>query len=185
MKEIVALKNRIAERVTYGDLLIRDGRISGALPEEQFSCTFHGKDVKKSARYYKESDSSYCWVCKKKKDIYSYVQEKEQMGFWEAVRYLVRTYTIPIDDLPDAIREPRKTTDAEIKTKLDGKKIASEKLAKAIRMLRGLVDDIRYEKLVFAFMLLKYATSEDKKAEASEVLRKAVLKVVEDTKNGR
>jgi len=185
MKEIVALKKRISEHVTYGDLLARDGKISGSLSEEQYSCTFHGRDLKKSARYYRETDSSYCWVCKEKLDIYSYLEKKEGLGFSQAITHLVKTYRVPTDDLPDVFEEARRRRVEAPRVKVNGSKLSQERLSGAIRLMRGSIPDEKYERLVFALMLLKHATPEEKKTGASEVLRKAALKVVEDTKNGR
>jgi len=185
MKEIVTLKARIAEYVTLGDLLAKDDKITGSLSEEQYSCNFHGRDLKKSARYYKDTDSSYCWTCKKRWDIYSYLEQKEAMTFWQAIDHLLRTYNIPTKDLPDALEESQRKRIEAPKVKVNNAKLSQEVLAGAIHHLRGVVPDERYEKMVFAYMLLKYAIEESKKAEQSELLRKAILKVVEEIKNGR
>jgi hypothetical protein len=185
MKEIIALKARIAEHVTLKDFLVNDGKITGSLSEEQYSCTFHGRDLKKSARYYRDTDSSYCWVCKRKWDIFSYLEQKEGLGFWQAINYLVKTYSIPIKDLPDSLEESHKKRIEAPRVKVSDVKLALEKLSGAIHLLRDLVPPERYEKMVFAFMLLKYATDEEKKPEGSETLRKAILKVLEESRNGR
>jgi hypothetical protein len=183
MKEILALKARIAENITLGDLLVRDGKITGSLSEEQFSCSFHGRDLKKSARYYRETDSSYCWTCKKRWDIFSYLEQKEAMTFGQALEYLVKFYNIPTRDLPDAIEEAQRKRIEAPRIKINSDKLAQEKLFGAIRHLRGHVPDERYERLVFAFMLLKHTTADDKKAEGAEILRKAVLKVAGEARH--
>lgn len=62
----------IHERVTAYDILSKNGitltGVSGK--EEQFSCPFHGKDVKPSARIYPESATGrsgvWCFVCREK-----------------------------------------------------------------------------------------------------------------------
>lgn len=185
MKEIEALKKRISEHVTLGDMLARDGKITGSLSEEQFSCSFHGRDLKKSARYYRETDSSYCWTCKKRWDIFSYIQQKEAMTFGQALEYLVKFYNVPTRDLPDAIEEAQRKRIEAPRVKVSSDKLAQEKLSGAIRHLRGLVPDEKYERLVFAFMLLKHTTPDEKKPEGAEMLRKAVLKVAEEARDGR
>lgn len=184
MKDFDSLKRRILEYVTLGDLLAADGKIPVANMEEQYSCSFHGADNKKSARYYSETDSSYCWVCKKRWDVFSYIEQREAMTFWQAVSYLVSTYRIPTDDLPDAIEETRRKRIEAPVVKVDHSALMVEKLSQAIKMLRGKLEDEKYERLVFGFMLLKHATPEEKRPEAAETLRQAVLRVVEGARNG-
>jgi len=184
MKDFESLKRRIAEYVTLGDLLAAEGKIPVADMEEQYSCDFHGADRKKSARYYADTDSSYCWVCKRRWDLFSYVQQREAMTFWQAVSYLVRQYRIPTGDLPEAIEETRRRRIEAPAVKVDESALVVERLLQAIRMLRGRLEDEKYERIVFAYMLLRHATPEDKRREAAETLRGAVLRVVEGARNG-
>jgi hypothetical protein len=184
MKDIVALKSRVAEYIKLGDLLAADDKITGSLSEEQYSCTFHGRDLKKSARYYRDTDSSYCWTCKRRWDIYSYLEQKEAMTFWQAVDYLVKRYNIPTKDLPDAFEESHRKRVEAPKVKVSGGKLALEKIAVAIPMLRGEIPDEKYEMMVFAFMILKHATEESKLAEGAEMLTKGILKIVEEAQGG-
>lgn len=184
MKDFESLKRRISEYVTLGDLLVADGKIDVPNMEEQYSCTFHGADLKKSARYYADTDSSYCWVCKRRWDVFSYVQQREAMTFWQAVSHLVREYRIPTDDLPDAIEETRRRRMESPTVKVDGSALMVERLSQAIAMLRGRLEDEKYERLVFGYMLLKHMTPEEKRPEAAETLRQAVLRVVEGARNG-
>jgi len=181
MKDLEALKARIAEYVTLGDLLESDGKITGSLSEEQYSCTFHGEDRKKSARYYRETDSCYCWTCKRRWDIYSYLQQKEAMTFFQVLDYLVKTYAIKTKDLPDAVEEAQKKRVEAPRVKISNSKLAVETLSAAILKLRGEIPDERYEKIVFAFMLLKHATSEENLVQGSESLRQGILKVIRET----
>jgi len=184
MKDFESLKIRIAEYVTLGNMLVIDGKIAIANMEDQYACTFHGRDVKKSARYYAETDSSYCWVCKKRWDVFSYIQQKEAMSFQQAMAYLVREYRIPISDLPEALEESKRRRIEAPKIKISHSTLVVEKLSQAIRMLHGKLSDEKYERLVFGYMLLRYATADEAKPEAAETLRLAVLRVVEGTRNG-
>lgn len=184
MKEIEALKSRILEHVTLGHLLAVDGKITGSMSEEQFSCVFHGRDLKKSARYYRDTDSSYCWTCKQRWDLFSYLQQKEAMSFWQVIDYLVKTYSVPIKDLPDSLEEAQRKRVEAPKVKVSNTGVALGTIATAIPMLRGEIPDERYEKVVFAFMLLKHATEESKKSEGVEILRTGILKVLEGVKHG-
>lgn len=180
MKDLEALKGRISEHIRLGDLLEEDGKITGSVSEEQYSCTFHGADYKKSARYYRETDSSYCWTCKQRWDLFSYLQQKEAMTFWQVVDYLVKRYNIPTKDLPDAVEEAQRKRIEAPRVKISDSRLAVEKLSGAIRLLRGEVKNERYERMVFAFMLLKHATEESKVVDGAEALRKALLKVLQE-----
>jgi len=184
MKDFEALKNRISEYVTLGDLLVNDGKITAASMEDQYACTFHGADNKKSARYYAETDSSYCWVCKKRWDVFSYIEQREAMSFQQALNHLVSEYRIPTADLPDALEESKRRRIEAPKIKVDQSALIVEKLSQAIRMLRDRLEDEKYERLVFGYLLLRYATADEKKPESAETLRQAVLRVVEGARNG-
>jgi len=184
MKDIEALKKRILEHVTLCDMLVAADRISGSLSEEQYSCAFHGRDLKKSARYYKDTDSSYCWTCKRRWDLFSFVQQQEAMTFGQAVSHLVKVYNVPTKDLPDALEEAQKSRIKAPRVKVSNSKVTLETLSGAIRKLRGSIPDERYERMVFAFMLLRYATPEEKKAEGAEGLRAGILKVLKEVQGG-
>lgn len=69
--------------------------------EVQFRCPFHGEDNKPSARLYRETQSAFCWVCRKRWDIISFVMEKENINFGGALRYLIKKYNIDISSIPD------------------------------------------------------------------------------------
>jgi len=63
MKSIDDVKAEINKYVKLGNILRETGVIRTDMDEEQFSCPFHGKDTKPSARYYKSTDSCYCFTC--------------------------------------------------------------------------------------------------------------------------
>ena len=184
MKDLDSLKDLIKQHVSLGELLRIDGKITNAQDEEQFACTFHGADRKKSARYYRTTDTAYCWVCKEKWDVISYVRRREDMGFGEAVNHLVREYSIDTSVLPEATEEHVKKIQKITQPKVDNKKLALEKFSQAIRAVRDDVDFPTYVKMVYAFMNLKYCVPEEKFLEQSEHLKKGMLRVFERVNNG-
>lgn len=184
MKDIDSLKELIIQTVSLGELLRIDGKITNSLDEEQYACTFHGKDQKKSARYYKITESAYCWVCKERWDVISYICRREGMGFSEAINYLIREYSIDISVLPEATEEHVRKIQKVHTPKVDNKKLALEKFSQAIRVVRENVDLPTYSKMVYAFMMLKYAVPDEKFSEQSTNLRNGMLRVFERIKNG-
>ncbi len=184
MKDINAVKELIKQHVTLGELLKKDGRITYSLDEEQWGCNFHGVDRKKSARYYRTTDTAYCWVCKEKWDVISYIRKREDMGFNEAINYLIKSYNIDISVLPEATEEHVKQIQKITLPKVDNKKLALEKFSQAIRVTRDDVDFPTYTKLVYAYMNLKYAVPEEKFLEQSARLKSGMLRVFERVKHG-
>lgn len=85
-----ARADRVLEEVNLGEILQEYGYdvVPDRMREQQFSCDLHGIDNKPSARFYGHDNTTYCWVCRKKRDAINYVMEKELMEFPDAVRYL-------------------------------------------------------------------------------------------------
>jgi hypothetical protein len=75
----------------------------GLHKEQQFPCDLHGdgKDGKPSARLYltdpeNPSDQSwYCFACGKKRDSIETIKDKMGLSFWDALKYLEKTYNLP------------------------------------------------------------------------------------------
>jgi len=92
-----ARADRVNQECDLGDLL--QGYGYGVVPdrqrEQQFSCDLHGMDNKPSARLYGYNNTTYCWVCQKKRDAISYVMEKEHLNFRDAIEQLERRLGLP------------------------------------------------------------------------------------------
>lgn len=67
--------------------------------EEQISCPFHGSDRRPSARHYPDTNSIYCFTCKKAWDPFRFMMEKKGMRFMEAIDYMGRRYGIDTSGL--------------------------------------------------------------------------------------
>lgn len=105
--------DRIRKEVSLFHVLLDYGyRIhdGGEEREQQFSCDLHGdgSDNTASARYYPETGQFYCWGCQKSRDAIALVRVKENLGFWEAVKFLEKKYGLePLPWEPgDDEREP-------------------------------------------------------------------------------
>jgi hypothetical protein len=181
MKDLEKLKEHIKKSVTLGVLLRNDGRITYDLDEEQIHCPFHGVDNKKSARYYKETDTIYCWVCKKVWDVFSYISQKRGNNLRDTINYLVNTYRIDISSVPDQMDVFIQGITGSSKVVIDHKKVFLIQVHDFICNLRDRIDSEKYKKLVFSYMLLKYSVPDDKFMEASTRMNEALIRV---TKKG-
>jgi DNA primase len=177
MKDTESLIALIKEHVNLGEILKGKKRITNAISEEQFSCLFHGVDRKKSARYYKDTDTAYCWVCKEKWDVISFVRKMEGLGFYETLSFLIRVYGIDISKLPDAPEAELKRLKEKSVAKVDNRKLSIEKLKQAILTVRNDVPAGTYDKFVYSYMMLKYLVSDEKFSESFSKFREAVLRV--------
>jgi len=177
MKDLTSIIELIKERVTLKEILVSKRCITGSLSEEQFSCLFHGADRKKSCRYYEETDTAYCWVCKDKWDVISFSQKLEEMTFPQTINYLIKTYRIDVSKLPDAPEaEIIRIKNREV-VKVDDRKLKIEKISGVISSVRDELPTNTYTKLVYTFMMLKYAVSEDKFQKNFDQFKEAMLRV--------
>jgi DNA primase len=179
MKDIESVKSLIKEHVSLGELLKADGRITNSLDEEQFSCTFHGIDRKKSARYYRTTDTAYCWVCKEKWDAISYIRKKEGTSFGETINRIVKDYSIDISKLPEATEEHVRKLQEKTAPKIDNRKLATERLRQAILSVKGELKTETYSRFVYAYMVLKYMVPDNKFEEQCVKLKSGMLRVFE------
>ena len=105
MKPLNLLKNLIFEKVLLSDVL-QDYHVEfmydlSKADEAQFRCPIHGKDNKPSARFYRATQSCYCWVCQKRWDVISFIGDKENLNFVESIKHIVDKYRLDTSGLPD------------------------------------------------------------------------------------
>jgi hypothetical protein len=178
MKDIEAVKGLVADQITLGEILREDTGISLDIDEIQLSCPFHGVDAKKSTRYYRETDSMYCWVCKKSWDIYGYIAQREVLNFGKAVDFLVKKYRIDISKAPDVFSDERESPlFAKKRVAVDGKALAIAKIKNYLIPLKDKIAPEKYTRLVFAFMLLKHNTPEERFRADSNKLATIIVKL--------
>ena len=85
----------VSKSVSMSDLLSEYGtQLQTPMVEEQISCPFHGKDRHPSARHYPETNSIYCFTCKKSWDPFHFLMEKKGLRFMEAIDYIGKKYSI-------------------------------------------------------------------------------------------
>ena len=125
--------------------------------ETQFKCAFHGQDNKPSARFYKNTNSCFCWTCKKSWGPLSFIQEKEGLYFSDTVRFIIRKYGIDLSSIPD---DP--TLDIEKKAPTVSKDSVRMKYIRSrIQSLRKKVEFDKYRALTYAYFLLVFMRSKN------------------------
>lgn len=102
----------VKQNISAHDILRRFGstlKFSGSDHEEQFSCPFHGKDNKPSARVYPDGPRSpshvWCFTCQKNWDIFglwrNFMGHGEDVKFGTIIFELERAYGIVPPEAPD------------------------------------------------------------------------------------
>lgn len=106
-----ARADRVNQECDLGELLQGYGYavVPDRQREQQFSCDLHGMDNKPSARLYGHNNTTYCWVCQKKRDAIAYVMEKEHLNFRDAIEQLEQRLglpKLPWDDEAQRVPDP-------------------------------------------------------------------------------
>ncbi len=160
MKSPEKLKELILSEVDLSKVMIDYGVEFVYNPElvdeAQLRCPFHGKDRKPSARYYRETQTMFCWVCHKSWDVIRFVMEKEQMYYKTALLHIVNKYQLDISVIPDEpefiIEKIVPISDTSVWT-LDAEK--------KIKEFRNKLIYKRYSALVTAYHIIMFNSSKD------------------------
>ena len=185
MKNIDDVKAEISKYVKLGDILREAGNIRTDLEEEQFSCPFHGKDSKPSARFYRITDSCHCFFCHKSWDLYSFLMQRNNATFKEVINTLVKQYRIDLSKLPEAIISAGRRSYAGKKDAgVDEGKLFIAKAGSMILGMRDKVEAEKYRRLLFAFLLLKHNTSDDMFKDKALKLKEVLVRLHKEIANG-
>lgn len=138
--------------VDYGVSFTFDPSIAD---EVQFRCPFHGKDNKPSARYYSETKSCFCWYCKKRWDAISFVRDKENLSYGDAVNHLVRKYRVDLSGIPE-----KPTLNMKQKEVVSGFNVQIRYIRQRLRANRGKFPFEKYRSLVGALFMAVYEQNE-------------------------
>jgi hypothetical protein len=102
MKDPKAIRELVVSNVALHDMLADIGvRLPQTIKPQQLSCPFHGADVSMSARYYPDTNSMYCFACKKSWDPISFWMQYSETKFMEASRQVAAKYRIDLSKVAD------------------------------------------------------------------------------------
>ena len=158
MKDPLKLRELIIEKVELIDVMkhykVKFAYSPDHADEAQFSCPFHGKDNKPSARYYRATKSCYCWVCRKKWDVVGFIRDKESLGFNAALWHLINWFHLDVSSVSDdpEFLLPKKDPVSE-------ETIKSIMLKNKIQELKGKVPFEKFNVLCSAYMMIMYEAS--------------------------
>ncbi len=128
--------------------------------EVQLRCPFHGQDNKPSARFYKATQSMFCWVCYKRWDVIQFVMEREQIYYTRALLFLIDKYKLDTSSISDEpqLKAPRLNngtvtmSESSVETKL---------IRKKIRDCKGKIVFEKYRALCCAFYMIMFKMSQE------------------------
>jgi hypothetical protein len=156
MKSLKKLKELILEKIDLTSVMLQykvpfiyDPR---QVSEVQYRCPFHGDDNKPSARLYKNTKSTYCWVCHKSWDVVGFIQEKEELSFKGTLNFIIDRYRVDTSSIPDAPEfEERKPLDISMPDFQYGE----PEIDPRIRLdLRGVIGVEKYAPLSVAYLMV-------------------------------
>lgn len=156
MKDVERLRDLVLDGVDLATLMLSYGvdfvYDPQGMNEVQYKCPFHGIDTKPSARFYRDTKSTWCWVCRKKRDVISFTMEKESMSYVAAILHLVSLYNLDTSSIPDT---PRLDL-TESKT-IDGEEVFLMSTKTNILDMQGKAPFESYRALVAAWYMISYA----------------------------
>lgn len=166
MKDPQKLKDIVSEKIDFAQVLL-DYNVGFVydprrVDEAQLRCPFHGPDKKPSARFYKSTQSLFCWVCRKRWDAIAFIMDKENMSFLQAIRFLINKYKIDISSIPDnpefTLSKSSPSTIDSYETFIAGNQsnIDLKLIKKKIRSFRGKLSFKKYNALSTAYHMLDY-----------------------------
>jgi len=162
MKPLSKLKELIFEKVPLSEVL-QDYNVEfmynpDLADEVQFKCPIHGKDNKPSARFYKATQSCYCWVCHKRWDVIGFIEDKENLSFVEAIKFILDKYKLDTSGLPDidlgAPSKPKSADDLEMRKMQENSLVIS--LRGKVRQHKGKVPLEKYKVLCSAYYMILF-----------------------------
>lgn len=159
MKDLTKLRELVLSKVDLAHVLQSYGAKFVYNPEHadeaQYHCPVHGEDRKPSARFYRSTQTCYCWACLKKWNAISLVMDKENLNYVGAILHLIRRYKIDVSSIPDApdLKPPRPDLPEERELK---ENIYSISIKGKIKELRGKLSFEKYRSLCYAYQMIMF-----------------------------
>lgn len=151
---------RISKHVDLGQLLSEYNYeiIPDDHREQQFRCDLHGIDNKPSARFYPETNSTFCFACGKARDPVSFIMDKEGLEFRQACELLEKRANLAPLPWKEEEEAPLDTTEAEIEDLSHVSRNFGQEWYREDRRLQIAID----EKALSLGDSLKFATALDR-----------------------
>lgn len=126
--------------------------------EAQLRCPFHGQDNKPSARFYRGTQTMFCWVCYKRWDVIQFVMEREQIYYKRALLFLIDKYKLDISSISDepVLKAPKLSNGAVI---VSEGSVETKLIRKKIHDYRGKIAFEKYRALCCALYIIMFKMS--------------------------
>ena len=159
MKDLTKLQELINSKIKLADIMVSynvefqyDPRLAS---EVQCKCPFHGRDTKPSARLYNGTNTFFCWVCRKTWDVVSFIQEKENFYYKQAIFYILNRFRIDTSSIPDTPQlDFREETIVQ-----EDKRVSFHNIYTNILNLRKKIPFEKYRILCAGYLMVKYQDS--------------------------
>lgn len=163
MKPLNRLKDLILEKVLLSNVLqsynVEFMYDPDKADEVQYKCPIHGADNKPSARFYRLTQTCYCWFCQKRWDVISFIGDKENLNFVEAIRYIIDKYKLDISAVPDFDIEASKSkviSENDIAFQKMQENVFIISIRGKIKQHRGKISLEKYRALCAAFYMILF-----------------------------
>ena len=169
MKDLRKLKDLVVENVNLADVMEQYGVHFTYSPkhadEVQYKCPFHGKDNKPSARLYNTTESCWCFYCKKRWDVISFIEDKEKLSFINSIKYIINRYHVDTSSIPDDVSIQSSKPPEASDNRADLIYLKNNIVA-----LRQKIDLAKYKALCMGYLMVEFAAF--KGADVSVSMRK-------------
>lgn len=173
MKDPREVRELIESKVPLSLLLDRTGHgLSQYIKPEQMSCPFHGADLSKSARYYPETGTMYCWTCKKVWSSISYWMEYQEVRYMTAARQLADMYKIDLSQIADIKNARLALYNNKGKKEVDKIKMALYLLEERMKLAKIVEPPEVFAKMLYVFLSSKRIENPDEFAKLTIPLAK-------------
>jgi hypothetical protein len=126
--------------------------------EAQLHCPFHGEDKKPSARYYRATQSMFCWVCYKRWNVIQFIMEREQLYYIRAILFIIDKYKLDVSSITDEpeLKVPKLSNGTII---ISESSVETKFIRKKIYDYRGKIAFEKYRALCCAFYMIMFKMS--------------------------
>lgn len=167
MKDPRLVRELVAEKVPLQNLLESTGNhLAQTIKPQQISCPFHGVDTSRSARFYPDTNSMYCFACKKSWDPISFWMKHQGIGFMEAARQLSSQFGVDLSKIAD-VKAFKLDQFEKSKKGVDKRKMALYLLESRVRLAKFAEDPDTYAKILYVFLSSRHIEDQDKFVEVT------------------
>lgn len=176
MKDPKAVRELINGSVPLHLLLEETGvKLPQTIKPQQLSCPFHGRDLSMSARYYPETNSMYCFACKKSWDPISFWMQYSSTRFMESARRISAAYRVDLSKIADLqVLKLTRYKKGEQHSEIDKRKLALHVLERNLRMALPIESPDTAAKMLYVMARARHVEDHEQFAQLTLPLAKRI-----------